>query len=400
MVSARRLRADDVRVEPLADGLDIAQPPQAGDLARDDRAGAGDAGHHRGGGQRAERGRALERRGDPPIGIDDEPAGDGDAERGQPERDARGSSSASAPAPPAAAAASPPPGRCAPTSAPAACARGGAARPSPSNDVRLERLCGHRSRSPTRNSSARSRLMCGDAVDRRRIDHRRLEQRHVEERRVPGVRPRRPDRHRADEELRLLVAADRPADHDLHALAVDLLGILDGRDHRRDRHHVEARARALGLDRREAPPCCAAVPRDDRATRRARDRPWWRRTAPCRCAGPRSASRTGCRSRSGSFAGSTRSRGADPRTPRGRRAARAARRPARSGARTSGSDPRRSARPPRACRCRNAAPSARRACSAPMCAVSGTSSGANQRNGASASVPGHRNRPGCRWLKP
>ena len=49
-----------------------------------------------------------------------------------------------------------------------------------------------------------------NAVDRRRIDRRRLEHRHVEEGLAPGVRPRRPDRHVADEELRLL-ADSRPA---------------------------------------------------------------------------------------------------------------------------------------------------------------------------------------------
>ena len=46
-------------------------------------------------------------------------------------------------------------------------------------------------------------------------------------------------------------AAHRPADHDLQALAVDLLGVLRGRDDRRQRRHVELRVAALDLDRGE-----------------------------------------------------------------------------------------------------------------------------------------------------
>src|SRR5581483_4930243 len=61
-----------------------------------------------------------------------------------------------------------------------------------------------------------------NAVHRRRIDDGRLEFRYVEKGGAPGIGPRRPDLHIADEELRLPAAAYRAADHDLHALAVDL----------------------------------------------------------------------------------------------------------------------------------------------------------------------------------
>ena len=49
--------------------------------------------------------------------------------------------------------------------------------------------------------------------------------------------------------LRLLLGADRPADHHLHALAVDLLGVLRGRYHRSKRHHLQLRIAALDLER-------------------------------------------------------------------------------------------------------------------------------------------------------
>ncbi len=88
----------------------------------------------------------------------------------------------------------------------------------------------------------------GNSFHWRRVERRRLEHGHVEERRPPGVRARRPDGHIADEELCLLLAAHRPADHDLHALTVDLLGLLRGRDHRGDSHHVELRIAAPHLD--------------------------------------------------------------------------------------------------------------------------------------------------------
>src|SRR5260370_1162184 len=88
-----------------------------------------------------------------------------------------------------------------------------------------------------------------DAVDRRGIDGGRLEHRHVEERGAPGVGARRPDRHVADEEFRLLAAANGAADHHLHALPIDLLAVLRRRDDRRQRPHVELRIAALDLER-------------------------------------------------------------------------------------------------------------------------------------------------------
>ena len=47
------------------------------------------------------------------------------------------------------------------------------------------------------------------------------------------------------------VAAHRPADHHLQALAVDLLDVLRGRDHGRERRHLELRVAALDLERGE-----------------------------------------------------------------------------------------------------------------------------------------------------
>ena len=53
--------------EPLVDRLDALEPEQADHLARDHRAGAGDPGRDRGGGERAEHRAALERRRDPAL---------------------------------------------------------------------------------------------------------------------------------------------------------------------------------------------------------------------------------------------------------------------------------------------------------------------------------------------
>ena len=79
-------RTRSVREAPL-DRLDALEPEQAGDFARDHHARAGDAGRDRDGGDRAERCAALERSGDPPIGIDGEPAGDEHPEPGEADRD-------------------------------------------------------------------------------------------------------------------------------------------------------------------------------------------------------------------------------------------------------------------------------------------------------------------------
>ena len=88
-----------------------------------------------------------------------------------------------------------------------------------------------------------------NAVNRRRLDRRRLEHRHIEEWQTPSVRPRRTDRDCANEELRLLGAPYRAADHDRHALPVDLLHILGGGNYRCKRGDVDAGVGAAHIER-------------------------------------------------------------------------------------------------------------------------------------------------------
>ena len=228
-------------------------------------------------------------------------------------------------------------------------------------------LIAHRSRSPSRNSSARSRLMwaipsTGEGSMAGGSNTGTLRKGEPQASARGGRIGTLPTKN-----FDCVVAADRPADHHLQALAVDLLRIFRRRDDGGERRDIQLRIAAPDLERGErrhvAQQRRQMVALDvgnmiglgggeqhlvdvrteqqlgeDAAVSVAEALAEWHRA------------RAACRRRR-----------RDP------PAARAARRPARSGASSAGSGPGRTAPPPRACRPRSALPSARPACGARTC---------------------------------